>query len=182
MSRQDKFETLEIETVPAEFLTDDDRLQVDLRLKLDEVAELEAELLRRSARRQPSRKQLARLACKIYDARRARNRILEKGTRDLFGEPAWDMLLALYCFPSRGEFLTVTALSYAAEVPPTTGIRWHRILIQEGLAQLSPDVDDLRRRFVGLTARGKALMESYLTKLFDADAGSPWMPGEDLTK
>lgn len=170
MSRQDKFEASEIENVPAGFMLDDDRLQVDLRLKLNEVAELEAELLRRSARRQPSRKELSRLARKIYEARRSRDKILDKEKRGLFGEPAWDMLLALYFMPQRGQFLSVTSLAYVAYVPPTTGIRWHRILIEQGLAKLSPDVDDQRRRFVGLTSRGKALMESYLTKLYYADA------------
>jgi DNA-binding MarR family transcriptional regulator len=176
MSRQDKLYPSQIEDVPSAKPLDDDRLQIDLRLKLDEVAELEAELLRRSARRQPNRKELTRLACKIYEARRARERILDKERRGLFGEPAWDMLLALYCMPSRGEFLSISGLTYAACVPQTTGLRWQRILMDEGLMEIGPDTEDLRRRFVGLTARGKALMESYLTKLFYSEAPLPTVP------
>ena len=169
MSRQDKFAPPQIDAPLPDFGDDDDRLQVDLRLKLDEVADLEAELLRRSARRQPSRRELAKLAGKIFDARRARDRVLDKEGRGLFGEPAWDMLLALYCLPSRGELLTITSLSYAAEATPTTGLRWQKILTSSGLIERGPDTGDLRRRFVRLTVRGKALMESYLSKLYYAD-------------
>jgi len=171
MSRHDKFEPSQIETVPSEISEDDDHLRIDLRLKLSEVARLEAELLRRSACRQPTHRELGRLAKKIYDARRARTRMLDKEGRGLFGEPAWDMLLALYCFPLRGELLTITSLSFAAEVPQTTGHRWQKILTKEALIERGPEgCDDLRRRFVRLTPRGRALMDCYLTRLFYADA------------
>jgi len=176
MSRQDKFAPPPVGASEVEFLGDDDRLQLHLRLKLDEVAALEAELLRRSARRLPSRRELAKLACKIYDARRARERLLDKEGRGLFGEPAWDMLLALYGLPSRGELLTISALTYASQAPQTTGHRWQKILIREGLIERGPDTGDLRRQFVRLTPRGKALMESYLSKLYYSDVPLPANP------
>ena len=174
MSRQYRIEASQIEAIPPECSEDDDWLRVDLRLKLGEVAQLEAELLRRDARRPPSRGELTQLASKIYKSRRVRDRVLDKGGRGLFGEPAWDMLLALYCFPSRGELLTVTSLSFAAEVPQTTGHRWQQILIGEALIERGPETcADLRRRFVRLTTRGRSLMESYLTRLFYSDAPLP---------
>ena len=47
---------------------------------------------------------LVALACKIYNARRIRDRYL---SASMLGEPVWDMLLALYCFSAKGEALSV---------------------------------------------------------------------------
>ncbi|MGZ2412302.1 DNA-binding MarR family transcriptional regulator [Sphingomonas sp. F9_3S_D5_B_2] len=171
MSRQDKLKPPQIEDGPPERPVDDDRLQIDLRLNLDEVAAAEEEQLRSNARRRPTRKELIRLACKMYDARRARDRLI--GSK-LFGEPAWDMLLALYCLPSRGELMSVSGLSCAADnIPGTSGLRWQKILLHEGLVQRGPDGTDLRRQFVRLTPKGRSLLERYLIRLFYCDAPVP---------
>jgi DNA-binding MarR family transcriptional regulator len=149
-------------------------LQINLRLHLNEVAEVEALDLRRKRPKAPSRKELCKLACRIYDARRARDRFLD---RKLLGEPAWDALLALYCCPARGEVLTVTSVSNAAGVPSTTGLRWQTILHEEGLIERGPSLDgDGRRVLVRLTKQGRDLMESYLTKLYYCDTPVPAHP------
>ncbi|MBV9528328.1 MAG: winged helix-turn-helix transcriptional regulator [Sphingomonas sp.] len=106
----------------------------------------------------------------MYEARRTRDKLLGN---DLFGEPAWDMLLALYCLPKRGELLGVTSLSHAAEVPATTGLRWQKSLMADGLIERGPDEVDLRRQMVRLTPKGKALLENYLTRLFYCDTPAP---------
>lgn len=49
------------------------RLQIDLRLCLDEVAEADAAELRATPKKPPSKGELCQLACRIYDARRTRN-------------------------------------------------------------------------------------------------------------
>ena len=149
-------------------------MQINLRLRLDEIADAEANQLRASARRLPSRKELCRLACRIYDSRRARDKIID---RKLFGEPAWDVLLALYCLPARGEILTVTALSLAACVPQATGIRWQKTLTREGLIERGPQGVDQRKQFVRLTEAGRAMMDRYLTHLFYCDTPMPEHPG-----
>jgi DNA-binding MarR family transcriptional regulator len=115
-------------------------------------------------------RELVRLACHIYDARRARDRLL--GIK-MFGEPAWDMLLACYCLPARGETLTVTALSYAANVPPTTGHRWQQVLIKKGLIEKAGRRGDARRQFIKLSRSGKELLEEYLTRLFYCETPLP---------
>lgn len=153
--------------------SNDIRLQVDLRLRLDEVADAEAEYIRSTRRGAPSRKELCRLACRIYDARRARERMMDP---KFFGEPAWDMLLALYCLPARGERLTVTALSLAANTKSTTGIRWQSILIEQGLIELGPKDLDERLKLVRLTDKGRQLLENYLTRLFYVDTPTPPFP------
>jgi hypothetical protein len=56
------------------------------------------------------------------------------GTK-LFGEPGWDIMLALYCLPARGERLAVTALAFAAAASQTTALRWQAILQDEGLIE-----------------------------------------------
>jgi predicted transcriptional regulator len=90
--------------------------------------------------------------------------------RKLFGEPAWDMLLALFFFPWRNELLSVTSLSYAANVPQTTGLRWQRVLTEEGLIHRGPPGIDQRKQYMALTDEGKRLMSDYLTHLFYCDA------------
>jgi len=163
VSREDQLSRPATDRAESNPAADDIRLQIDVRMTLDEVASVEAELLRRGRPDQPTRGQLTQLAGKIYDARRTRDRIL---STHLFGEPAWDMLLALYCLPSRGEMLRPTALSYAAAVPPTTGLRWQELLTREGLIERGPAELPSRRQFVRLTDKGRLLMEQYLTRLF----------------
>jgi DNA-binding MarR family transcriptional regulator len=153
--------------------TDDVLLQIELRLRLDEVTEVEAEELRANARRPPTKRELCRLACQIYDARRARERVLD---RELFGEPAWDMLLALYCLPTRGELMTVTALTYAAVVPQATGHRWQGTLRAEGLIERGPQGVDARKQIVRLTPKGRGLMDEYLIRLFYCETPAPPYP------
>lgn len=152
---------------------EDLHLHIDLRLELDQIAELHAEQLRLKSRRPPTRKELVRLACRIYDARRTRDRMFD---RHLFGEPAWDMLLALYCLPARGERLGVTSLALAANVAQATGHRWQIILIKEGLVERGPPGMDARRQLLRLTENGRKLLENYLTRLFYCDTPMPPHP------
>jgi DNA-binding MarR family transcriptional regulator len=168
VSCQDNLYTPEIGSVPRELPLDDDQLQLALRLGLDEVAAAEEERLRRAPRRRPTQSQLHRLAYNLYRARRSRSRLFDP---QLFGEPAWDMLLALYSLPPRGEVLGVSSLSLAAEVPGTTGLRWQDKLIDEGLIKRGPHVRDARVQLVGLSQLGRLLMDRYLVRLFYCQGG-----------
>jgi len=163
MSRQGKFDPPQCEERAPELPAGDDRLQVDLRLTLDEIAEAEEERLRHAPLRRPTERELAQLALALYDARRGRDRLFNDG---IFGEPAWDMLLALYSFGYRGIALGVTSLSHAANVAPTTGLRWQKVLDDEGLLRRGPHCPDTRQQLVGLTDKGRMLMERYLIRLF----------------
>ena len=103
------------------------------------------------------------LAELIYASRRERSTYLNFS---LFGEPVWDMLLALYCFPRRGERLSVSGLCFAAEVPPTTALRWAVLLEQKKLVIRERDVRDGRRMFVKLSPEGHEAMTNYLAKVY----------------
>lgn len=157
---------------------DDDQLQIDLRLGLDEVAAAEVEKLRQSPRRRPTERELENLASKLYDARRGRDRMFRK---KLFGEPAWDMLLALYFFPRRGHFLGVMSLGHAANIPPTTGLRWQGLLEQQGLIERGPVEPGTRQQLVRLTELGRDMMSEYLTRLYYCDVSLGADPDLRLT-
>jgi DNA-binding MarR family transcriptional regulator len=173
MSRQDKLNPPIPVRGSSEPGADDLRLEIDLRLTLDEIADAVSQVLRDHAHRQPTKKELVRLACRIYDARRARDRMLDS---QLFGEPAWDTLLALYCLPARGEMLHTTALTYAANVSLTTGLRWQRLLTAKGLIERGPKELPRRRQFVRLTETGRSMLETYLTRLYHCTTTAPPFP------
>lgn len=173
MSREEKLAApASIVDLPRDTL-DDVRVRVDVRLSLQEIADLEEEQLRSAGKRKPCRTELCQLAGRLYQARRTRERMLDPKR---FGDAAWDLLLALYYLPTTGERLTVTALSLAAGLQPTTGIRWQRLLTEEGLIERGPKEIDQRKQFFRLTSEGRSLMERYLTRLYYCDIPTPPEP------
>jgi len=104
------------------------------------------------------------LAREFYSGRRRRARYL---SADLFGEPTWDILLDLYVAAREGRRVPTTSACIGAHVPPTTALRWLRILEMRGLVDREEDGRDGRRTFVRLTARGHTAMESFLASMAD---------------
>lgn len=95
---------------------------------------------------------LARLAVAMYRARQARSRNLPS---NLFGEPAWDILLDLFIAKSRGRRVSVTSVCIASQVPATTALRWIGLLQSEGIIVRDNDNDDRRRAFLRLSESGE---------------------------
>lgn len=95
------------------------------------------------------------MAREIYAGRRRRERFL---AADLFGEPTWDILLDLFIAAAETRRVPTTSACIGANVPPTTALRWLRILEARGLVEREDDGRDGRRTFVCLTARGLAAM------------------------
>ena len=97
----------------------------------------------------------------LYDMRRAREAFF--GTNaDLFGEPAWDILLDLFIAHERGVETFVSDACIGACVPPSTAIRWLAILEERGLIERDADPFDARRRSVHLTRRAREVLTAYL--------------------
>jgi len=96
----------------------------------------------------------------IVSARRERNRCFP---RDLFSDPAWDILLELHAAHMDQQRLSVSDVCVAAAVPGTTALRWMGILERNGLLIRRSDPLDGRRVFVQLSADGVAAMESYFS-------------------
>lgn len=101
----------------------------------------------------------AELAIRILEARRLRERLFGA---ELFGDPAWDMMLDLFVNADRGTPVSTTSLCQAAKVPSTTALRWINMLVEAGLFIRSPDHGDARRNFVRLAPKAEARMRDYL--------------------
>lgn len=102
------------------------------------------------------------LARKAYALRRKREAIF--GNPDLFGEPAWDILLDLFIAQGEGKPVSVSSACIGSAAPATTGLRWLGVLADQGLVVRENDPEDHRRVLVRLTQAGRAAMERF----FDA--------------
>jgi hypothetical protein len=71
------------------------------------------------------------VARKAFADRRRRARIA--GTTDLFGEPAWDILLNLFIAACEGRRLSVAAVCADAGAPESTALRWIAVLEKRGM-------------------------------------------------
>ncbi|PNU06161.1 winged helix DNA-binding protein [Novosphingobium guangzhouense] len=99
------------------------------------------------------------LARQTYDDRRRRTKIFR--SEDLFGEPAWDILLDLFIAAKERRRVSVTSACIGSAVPSTTALRWIAILEKQGLLMREADPGDARRVYVKLSARGYAAMLEY---------------------
>ena len=103
--------------------------------------------------------QLARLARAMYIARDRRRRYFNP---QLFADPAWDILLDLFIQKSAARQVSVTSACIAAQVPPTTALRWISILIEQELVSREEDESDRRRAFLRLSEYGDKLIRRHL--------------------
>jgi hypothetical protein len=109
-------------------------------------------------------------ARQTYRDRRRRDAIF--GDADLFGEPAWDILLDLFIAAREGKRISITSACIGAAAPSTTALRWLNVLEREGLIERQGDARDMRRSYVRLTATAYGRMVDYF-----AEAS---VPGEQL--
>lgn len=115
-----------------------------------------------------SRSELLLRARAVIDSRRHRFRYFK---RSMFGEPAWDMLLALYIIePSEGH-QSISQLAERVETPLSTTVRWIDYLEREKLVEREPHPTDKRVIFIRLSEKGRELIDGYLS-------GQSWSPAE----
>lgn len=79
----------------------------------------------------------------------------------LFFDPAWDILLELFAADCERRKLSISSVGLAAKIPPTTTLRWIRILEQKGLLKREEDPRDARRTFLSLSEGGYQKMLRY---------------------
>lgn len=94
-----------------------------------------------------------------YNDRRARRRYFPA---ELFGEPAWDLLLDLFQARLAGRNISVTSACIGADVPLTTALRWISVLEGEGLVERSRNPYDSRSTWVSLTDSAAVAMSDYI--------------------
>ncbi|WP_309621913.1 winged helix DNA-binding protein [Novosphingobium sp.] len=103
-----------------------------------------------------------RLVRRVIRQRQARARFFDG---DLFGDPAWDMLLDLTAARAEHTRVSVTSLCIASGVPPTTALRWIGQMIDTGLLERVDDEADRRRAFITLTDKAADAMARYFADL-----------------
>ena len=104
-------------------------------------------------------------AARVHAAIRERRLRLKYFDAALFADPAWDMLLDLFSAELSNARVPVSSLCAAAEVPPTTALRWIRGMTAQGLFLRQPDPTDARRVFVALSPQASAAMQRYFAAL-----------------
>lgn len=107
---------------------------------------------------------LMSIAKEMYVRRRARERHFDKS---FFGEPAWDILLALYATAEDGARQCVKGIVDFAACPPTTALRYIGALEQEGLVEREPSPTDRRVFYISLSEKGRASIETYLRSVLE---------------
>lgn len=101
------------------------------------------------------------LARQTYDDRRRRTKIFQ--SEELFGEPAWDILLDLFIAAKERRRVSVTSACIGSAVPSTTALRWISILERQGLLTREADPGDARRVYVRLSPQGYEAMLEYFS-------------------
>lgn len=112
---------------------------------------------------------LLTLAQHEYEARRRRTRHFDP---DLFGEPAWDILLDLFVHECCGKQVSITSSAIASQVSQSTALRWLVVLEERGLICQIPSRTDARVTFVQLTAEGYRRIGNYLRERVRGVIGS----------
>ena len=105
------------------------------------------------------RQAFAEMARAAYAKRRKRTTIF--GDPELFGEPAWDILLDLYIAQVEEKSVSVSSACIGSASPPTTGLRWLGVLADQGLLEREHDPQDQRRVLVRLTEKALDMMDDY---------------------
>ena len=85
----------------------------------------------------------------------------------LFGEPGWDIMLALYVIDNVERRLSIAELTAITHVPLTTSLRWLTYLEEQDLVSRSAAPNDQRMVLVELTDDGRRAMESYFSHARD---------------
>lgn len=115
----------------------------------------------------PTQEQLVKLAKRLRDMRKSRTRFFAE---DLFGEPGWDMILALYISDVEGYRLKVTDLMNESQATPTTALRWIDRLHELGLVRRRENPLDRRSHFLEMPSDGvrktHALLETIWATYF----------------
>ena len=111
------------------------------------------------------RETLRKDAAKVRFSRDLRRRQLDS---EILGEPAWDILLALFVIDNDKRRMTVGELARATNIPQTTTVRWVTALEERDLARRRPNPFDQRAIHVELTDNGRRSMESYFMLMREA--------------
>lgn len=110
--------------------------------------------------RPEDQRRLLRLAAeRILAKRRLRTHYFQG---EMFGEPAFDLLLDLFVQEMSGRQTYTTSAAVASGAPLTTALRQIAMLVERGLVTRDPDPVDRRRVLLRLSDEGSKQMWDYL--------------------
>jgi DNA-binding MarR family transcriptional regulator len=112
-------------------------------------------------RLEPTRRMMVQRAKTTFLNRQRRRQIFGS---DLFGEPGWDMLLALYVTEDMGPRNTVGRVVAFSGVSPTTALRWLDTLEARKFIERTPHPTDKRTALILLTEHGRASLDAYFSE------------------
>lgn len=84
---------------------------------------------------------------------------------EMFGDPAWTILLELYIARARGTRLSTTDAARASRASATTGLRHLLVLEERNYLERKPDPSDRRRSFMQLTDKAVNSIERWLKEI-----------------
>jgi DNA-binding MarR family transcriptional regulator len=90
--------------------------------------------------------------------------------RSMFGEPGWDILLALF-INDQTEQMNITQIVLLIDTPTTTVLRWLKSLQADQLITVRKDWRDGRMSIVGLAEKGRSTISTYFEESAQAAAG-----------
>ncbi|TCU57550.1 response regulator receiver domain-containing protein [Novosphingobium sp. PhB57] len=88
----------------------------------------------------------------------------EIGGGELFGDPAWEMLLDLLLAKIEGRRVSVSSACIASGAPMSTALRLVRRLVGESVLCRLPDEHDRRRHFLIINPKFEGPLLEYLTE------------------
>jgi DNA-binding MarR family transcriptional regulator len=103
----------------------------------------------------------------LPDPRRIRGIIRQRQLRarffdgELFSDPVWDILLDLAAARIEHKRVSITSACIASGVPPTTALRWIKVMVDCGLIRREDDIIDRRRSYLELTDSATLAMAKY---------------------
>lgn len=131
------------------------------------------------ARQKISPSELASECASMYATRRQRDKLLPA---EMFGEPAWDMLLELFRCSLQGSELPITSLCIASGVPQTTALRYLELLLGNGLILRRRSDHDKRVGYVRLSKEGYGMMSSIVSSSIDRTRNYIAPPADDYLR
>ncbi len=105
----------------------------------------------------------AQICAFIRDALKQEARRRKIGAGELFGDPAWEMLLDLLLAKMEDRQVSVSSACIASGAPMSTALRLVRRLVSEGVLFRVPDEHDRRRHFLIINPKLEQPLIHYLS-------------------
>lgn len=101
----------------------------------------------------------SQVAARVLALRRKRDTLLPA---ELFGEPAWDMLLDLFVQQSQGRRVSITSLCLASAAPQTTALRSIGLMEAAGLIERAHSPSDHRVVWLTIVSDVFVMLGEYM--------------------